>query len=158
MSIAPRLLARLDERLRIVVRPDGSLLGLHVAPSPSGDRWQMCTRRSEDGGATWSDPVSDDELGDPICQASLIRYDAEHLLFSNPNPPVSLERGPRERMTIRLSHDNGESWPAEYVVYEGPSAYSSLTAIQGDRVGILYEKDKDIAFARVPFNHIKKPR
>ncbi len=113
---------------------------------------------SDDGGQTWSDPVADDELGDPVCQASLIRYDDKHLLFSNPSPPISLERGPRERMTIRLSRDNGQNWPAEYVVYEGPSAYSSLTKTTDNRVGILYEKNKDIAFARIPFSHLAQPK
>jgi sialidase-1 len=110
---------------------------------------------SSDGGETWSNPVSDDELGDPICQASIIRYDDKRILFSNPRPPVSLKRGPRERMTIRLSHDNGTTWPSELLVTEAASAYSSLARLPDDRVGLLYEKNKDITFARISIESIR---
>lgn len=103
---------------------------------------------SNDGGASWSDPVFDDELGDPRCQASIIRYDESYFLFSNPNPPVKPERGQRIRMTVKLSEDDGESWTAGYLIDAGPAAYSALVALPKDQVGLLYEKDKDIAFAR----------
>jgi sialidase-1 len=102
---------------------------------------------SNDGGASWSDPIFDDELGDPRCQASLIRYDEKFLLFSNPNPPTQPERGPRIRMTVKLSEDDGQSWSAGFLVDEGPAAYSALVALPKRQVGLLYEKDKDIAFA-----------
>ena len=110
---------------------------------------------SSDGGATWSEPVFDDELVDPICQASIIRYDDKRILFSNPSSAVSLNRGPRERMTIHLSRDNGKSWPSKLLVYEGPSAYSSLAKLSDGKVGLFYEKEKDIAFARIPIKHIR---
>lgn len=110
---------------------------------------------SSDGGSTWTDPTFDDELGDPICQASILRYDKKRILFSNPNPPVSLKRGPRERMSIKLSSDNGETWPAELLIYEGPSAYSSLAKLADGKIGLFYEKDKDIAFARIPIKQIR---
>lgn len=103
---------------------------------------------SNDGGASWSDPVFDDELGDPRCQASLIRYNENYFLFSNPNPSVQPERGERIRMTVKLSEDDGESWTAGYLVDAGPAAYSALVALPKEEVGLLYEKDKDIAFAR----------
>ena len=103
---------------------------------------------SNDGGASWSEPVFDDELGDPRCQASIIRYDQNFLLFSNPNPPVQPERGQRIRMTVKLSEDDGQSWTAGYLIDEGPAAYSALVALPRQQVGLLYEKDKDIAFAK----------
>jgi len=99
--------------------------------------------------------VFDDELSDPICQASIIRYDENRILFSNPNPPVSLERGPREQMTVRLSNDDGQTWAEELLIYEGPSAYSSLAKIPNGKIGLLYEKDKDIAFARFSIDQIR---
>lgn len=109
---------------------------------------------SSDGGETWTPPKSDNELGDPVCQASLIRFDGNRLLFANPNPPVSLKRGPRVNMSIRLSFDDGETWPQSLVVYEGASAYSSLARTGDDRAGLLYEKDKDIVFARIAIEDI----
>ena len=103
---------------------------------------------SNDGGASWSEPVFDDELGDPRCQASIIRYDQNFLLFSNPNPTVQAERGQRIRMTVKLSVDDGQSWTAGYLIDKGPAAYSALVALPKQQVGLLYEKDKDIAFAK----------
>ena len=110
---------------------------------------------SSDGGESWTDPIFDDELGDPICQASLIRYDENRILFSNPNPPISLERGPREQMTVKLSSNDGESWTKELLIYDGPSAYSSLAKLPDGEIGLLYEKDKDIAFAQFSFKQIR---
>lgn len=110
---------------------------------------------SSDNGESWTHPVFDDELSDPICQASIIRYDANRILFSNPNPPVSLERGPREQMTVRLSNDDGQTWAEELLIYEGPSAYSSLAKIPNGKIGLLYEKDKDIAFAQFSIDQIR---
>ena len=46
------------------------------------------------------------------------------LVFSNidtPNPK-------RERCTVWASFDGGETWPVKRLVYDGASAYSSLTA------------------------------
>jgi sialidase-1 len=116
---------------------------------------------SSDGGATWTPPAFDERLGDAQVQASLIRYSwpdepgGGRLLFANPSPPVSPARGPRVRMTVRLSRDDGRTWPAERVIHEGPSAYSSLARLPSGDVGLLYEAgDQDayeaIRLARFP--------
>ena len=111
---------------------------------------------STNGGTSWTKPRNDKHLGDPICQASIIRYDENRILYSNPNPPISLDRGPRERMTVRMSSNDGKTWPKELLIYEGPSAYSSLTKLPDDKVGLFYEKDKDIAFARISIGEINR--
>lgn len=110
---------------------------------------------SKDGGESWSAPISDNELTDPVCQASIIRYDENHLLFSNPHVPWSLKRGPRENMTIHLSYNDGETWPQSLTVYQGTSAYSSLAKVTDGTVGLLYEKEKDIVFAKIPIEAIE---
>ncbi len=33
-------------------------------------------------------------------------------------------------MTIKLSENNGKTWPYAYQVYSGPSAYSDLTNLR----------------------------
>jgi sialidase-1 len=54
-------------------------------------------------------------------------------------------------MTVRLSNDGGRTWPISRVVYEGPSAYSSL-AILGDKtVGMLYERGQAGPYERIMF-------
>ena len=100
---------------------------------------------SSDGGETWTPPRPDAHLGDPQVQASLIRYSwpgedgPGRLLFSNPAPPVSRERGQRVRMTVRSSLDDGRTWPVERLIHGGPAAYSCLARLHDGSVGLLYE-------------------
>ena len=131
-----------DGRLMINMRSQG------FPETPRPRNGYRSISYSSDGGETWSDPEFDDELGDPRCQASLIRYDDHRLLFSNPSPPISPQRGQRIRMTVRLSHDDGDTWPSSLLIYHGPSAYSCLTKIPDGSVGLLYEKNTDIVFSK----------
>ncbi len=95
---------------------------------------------SNDGGATWGPIQFDRTLIEPICQASLIRYGtpAEDkptvLVFSNPASSTT-----RHRLTVRLSRDEGTSWPIKRILHEGPAAYSSLTQLPDDQLACLYE-------------------
>jgi sialidase-1 len=97
-----------------------------------------------DLGKTWIEhPSSGKVLADPGCLGSLYKHvyylngqKKSILFFSNPN---SKER--RERMTIRASFDEGMTWPEEnwILLDEGRSAYSSITSVDDQTIGILYE-------------------
>ena len=110
---------------------------------------------SSDGGETWTPPEFDKHLGDPQVQASLIRYSwpeergGGKLLFSNPGPPISAERGPRVRMTVRVSADDGKTWPASRIIHLGPAAYSTLARLPGGQVGLLYEAGQESAYETI---------
>jgi len=128
----------------VIERDDGSLL-LNMRSQHGKNR--RATATSTDRGATWSEIVFEDALVEPTCQASLIRVEAKGkilLVFAN---PASTKR---ERMTVRLSADQGRTWPAARVLYPKSAAYSSLVALPGEQVGCLYERDgyKEIVFAR----------
>jgi sialidase-1 len=104
---------------------------------------------STDGGETFTKPVEDKELVEPVCQASILRLPGEKggLLFSN---PASTRR---EKMTVRLSTDEGKTWAHARELHAGPAAYSCLTVLPGGEIGCLYERgDKnpyeEIVFAR----------
>lgn len=99
---------------------------------------------SRDGGLTWSTPVLDEALVEPVCQASLIRH-GRALLFSN---PASTKR---ERMTVRLSRDEGKTWPVERVIHEGPAAYSNLVELPDRSVGLLFECGEKAPYERIDF-------
>jgi sialidase-1 len=105
---------------------------------------------SADGGLTYADaPAEDRELVEPPAQASIIRYTApvtdgrSRLLFSN---PASTRR---ERMTVRLSDDEGQTWSAARVVHDGPAAYSSLVTLPDGRIGVLYERGEKSPYERL---------
>jgi sialidase-1 len=109
---------------------------------------------SKDGGATWEPTTNDPQLVESVCQASLICYARSDgakagknlLLFCNPAVPKG-----RNHLTVRLSEDEGKTWPFSRLVCEGSSAYSSLAVLPGGEVGLLYERDdyKKLTLARL---------
>jgi sialidase-1 len=98
---------------------------------------------SKDGGATWSEAVANPALVEPVCQASLVRH-PEGLLFSNPGTDKT-----RTRMTVRLSRDEGKTWPVEKVLHEGPAAYSSLAVLPDGTIACLYERGEKSPYERI---------
>lgn len=103
---------------------------------------------SADGGESWSGQKFDPELVEPICQASLRRYDGEEplLLFSNP-----ADEAKRVNMTVRVSADNGATWPRKLVLHAGPSAYSDLAVLDDGRIACLYERGAEHPYETITF-------
>lgn len=107
---------------------------------------------SKDQGMTWSPVVSDPTLIEPVCQASLIRYTLSpqftksRLLFSNP-----ATQDKRIKMTLRVSYDEGQSWPVAKLLNAGPSGYSCLTVLHDMRIGCLYERGDRSSIDKVTF-------
>jgi sialidase-1 len=107
---------------------------------------------TDDGGLTWSQLAHDPNLPEPVCQASFIRYTArrdgykkDRLLFCNP------ASGRREKMTVRLSYDEGQTWPVSKVIHAGPAAYSCLTVLADGTIGLLYERGQANAYETITF-------
>ncbi|MEQ9071955.1 MAG: sialidase family protein, partial [Gimesia chilikensis] len=48
----------------------------------------------------------------------------------------------REKMTVRLSKDVGQTWAASRLVTPGSAAYSSLALLKNGQAGLLYERDR----------------
>lgn len=131
---------------QVVELTDGSLL---FSRRKAPNRVMMY---SKDEGQTWTQPVAEPDLPDPDCQGSMIRYTREddgytknRLLFANPVSGAiaagSVESDPRGRfnITVRMSYDEGKSWPVEKLIRKGPGAYSSMTVFPDGSVGILFE-------------------
>lgn len=102
------------------------------------------------------DTRPDPALVDSGVQASLIRYtfraQAEwggrsRILFSNPSSPHA-----RRGLTVRLSYDEGQTWPVSKLVDPGPSSYSDLVIQDDMRVGVLYEQGNQGGIAYVNFS------
>ncbi len=130
------------------VAGDGSelLINMRNHWARSGKRPELAGRRlisrSRDNGLTWTEPTRDEALIEPTCQASLIRYswptDSQRstLLFANPDSTSK-----RERMTVRVSHDEGRTWPTSKLIDPGPSGYCCLTRLKDGRIGLVFERD-----------------
>ena len=100
---------------------------------------------TSDLGKTWtSHPASRSVLNEPVCMASTHKHrytkngkPASVLLFSNPNTKTG-----RNHMTIKMSFDDGLTWPKEHwmLLDEWNSfGYSCITSIDEHTIGILYE-------------------
>lgn len=102
---------------------------------------------SADGGETFSKPMEDDALIEPVCQASILRLPGEKggILFSN---PASTKR---EKMTVKRSRDDGKTWAEPLLLHAGPSAYSCLTILPGGEIGCLYERGTKSAYEEIVF-------
>jgi sialidase-1 len=122
---------------------------------------------SPDGASNWTPPRFQPELLEPICMAGLLAVPGRPgtLLFSNP-ATVGLDeqgrerpnsRGKREKLTIRLSTDNGATWPASRVLEPGKSAYSDLAALPDGTVLCFCEVDNRLRLARFSIDWVTRP-
>ena len=141
---------------QVVELADGTLM-LNMRSYQANNR--RLVARSKDGGLTWSKPVEDPALIEPVCQASILRYPGEKgaILFSN---PASTRR---EKMTVRLSRDEGQTWPIARELHAGPAAYSCLAVLPDGTVACLYERGEKnpyetITLARFSFNWLTEKR
>ena len=107
---------------------------------------------SDDGSTGWTTPVFHDELVEPICMGSLIRLSAQpgdsrnRVLFANPdsNEPRDPERPEgnykRQNVTVRLSYDEGRTWPVKKSIERGVSGYSDLATGPDGTIFCIYER------------------
>ncbi|MBT6582589.1 MAG: exo-alpha-sialidase, partial [Bacteroidetes Order II. Incertae sedis bacterium] len=123
---------------KIVELLDGSWM-INSRANGKGLRW---VHISSDEGLTWTS-YPEPNLIDPGCNGSIIRhtakrdgYDRDRLLFAN-----AKSADKRENMTVRISYDEGRTWSEGKTIYEGGSAYSSLTILENGDIGLFFEKD-----------------
>lgn len=104
---------------------------------------------SADGGESWGEVVPHTALPSPNCQNGLLRYSfakadskggKSRLLFSSPSSRN------RTNGIVKMSYDDGKTWPVEKALGPGSFAYSVLTRVKPGVVGILYESDGKIRF------------
>ena len=105
---------------------------------------------TKDMGKSWTVHRSDHGvLPEPVCMASLISHDlvdgGRVLFFSNPN-----SKHRREKMTVRMSLDQGKTWPKSILLDQKGGAYSSLSMVNDRTLGILYESSvADMVFQKI---------
>ncbi|MCJ8165696.1 glycoside hydrolase [Pontibacter sp. E15-1] len=108
---------------------------------------------SNDGGATWDSTYFDKQLPDPVNQGSILRVGKKNgqaiLAFSN-----AADTQHRDNLTLRISFDEGRTWPRKFVIAKSPNgekdyaAYSDLVKTGKKEIGVLYEKN---GYAQIVF-------
>ena len=107
---------------------------------------------SSDGGLSWTNQQHDSSLIEPICQASIQSYfsgEQHRLFFTNPADTAS-----RVNMTLRMSPDDGHTWPTSLVLHTGPAAYSDLV-IEDEIMGALFEAGEENPYERIVYTSFR---
>jgi arylsulfatase A-like enzyme len=138
---------------QIVQLGNGSIM-INCRDNRGGSRSIYTTN---DLGQTWSEhPTTRKALPEPVCNADILRIvHPKHgplVFFSNPNTT----RG-RHHFTMKVSNDEGMTWPAKWhTLYdERPgSGYSTLTQIDDEHVGVLYEGPGELYFLRFSIDEL----
>lgn len=137
---------------------DGSVM-LNVRSESKAHRRLVTV--SPNGASGWSAPKFDDALVEPICMGAIVRLSRaadgrgkDRILFSNPDnlaksggkeePGKSRDR---KNGTVRLSYDEGRTWPVKKAVEPGWSAYSDLAIAQDGAILCFYGRGSKPGFA-----------
>ncbi|HBG28542.1 MAG: hypothetical protein A2Y10_19865 [Planctomycetes bacterium GWF2_41_51] len=127
----------------------GTLMRNDRATSPYKGYYSRLVSYSYNQGSTWSAWQIRQDLADPICQGSIISCDPTAsqriLLFSNAADTT------RIKMTVKMSFDDGYTWPRSKLIFAKHSAYSSLALFADGSVGLFYENGDDMPYRRMTF-------
>lgn len=136
---------------QIVELADGSLM-LNMRSYATDDQAKRrAVALSRDGGLTFEPLYHDPALIEPVCQASFVRFTRDcchardRLLFAN---PASTKR---EKMTVKLSYDEGKTWAVARELYAGPSAYSALAVLPDLSAACLYERGQKRPYEQITY-------
>jgi sialidase-1 len=111
---------------------------------------------SSNGGASWDTTYFDTTLIDPVNEGSLLtichKRKENVLAFCNAADTVN-----RNNLTLRISYNDGKAWTKKFVVDKNNNkkdytAYSDLTKISKNRLGILYERNN---YSEIVFTTLK---
>ena len=140
---------------------DGKVM-LNVRSESKPQRRLITT--SADGVKDWSAPRFDEGLFEPVCFASLVRLrDARTLVFSNPDPET--KKRDRKNLTLKVSEDDGATWPVSRVLEADRTGYSDLAQLSDGTLLCFYERSSTdgksdaktgvLTLARVPLNWLR---
>jgi hypothetical protein len=110
---------------------------------------------SQDGGKTWSPhrpglPVS--PVGCVIERYTLKSAgdDRDRIIWTGPKGPD------RQNLVVRVSYDEGQSFPVERFIYAGHAAYSGLTILKDKSVGVLWERGAGHGYQFITFTRLTR--
>jgi sialidase-1 len=112
---------------------------------------------SKNGATNWSEPYFADAFFEPICFGSMCRFSMQpyqtknRILFCNPDSrqdpwiaktsatPRSARNRHRTNLTIRMSYDEGNTWPVSKVIDPGIAGYSDIAVTPDGLIHVFYE-------------------
>jgi sialidase-1 len=148
--------ARIDTTEAQVVETEPGTLMLNCRDNRGGSRTVVTSR---DLGKTWTPhPTDRGALPEPVCMASLLRWDhpSHGTFFAFSNPAAT---DGRHNLTVKISRDMALTWPASMHTLYDPrrgSGYSCLAPADDDHLGVLYEGPCEMYFMRLPLAELLK--
>jgi sialidase-1 len=128
----------------------------YMNEQPAGRRAVTIGRFTGNDTVEYAPTRFDTALVCPAVQASMIRYSTSQqtgyggksrLLFANPSHPAA-----RYNLMVRLSYDEGQSWPVSKTIDPGPAAYCDLVIQEDRQIGTLYERGNQGGIAYTCFS------
>ncbi len=134
---------------------DGRVM-LNVRSESKAHRRLITT--SPDGATNWSTPKFDEALLEPICMAGIVRYNHDGkglILFSNPHnleggregKPEPGKSRDRKNVSVKISRDEGQTWPVNKLLENGPSMYSDIAVTHNGTILCFYGRGTKPGFA-----------
>jgi len=140
-------------------RSDGSVLLL--SRNVSAPNRKLITV-GPDGATGWGVPTFQADVPEPVCMAGLVAHPTRPgmMVMSCPDSlprddagaEIPAGRAKRRNLALRVSLDDGRTWPHVRVLEPGPSAYSDLAVLPDGTLVCLYEAGDAIVAARIPFD------
>lgn len=115
---------------------------------------KIATAVSVDGGETFGQISIDENTLDCECQSSIIKIDyngKSYHILTNPHNEKSRRLG-----QMKISDNNTSSWRYTKTIENGDFAYSCMTLLKDDTIGVLYEGiGVDIFFKKIKLADLK---
>ncbi len=141
------------DECQVVELADHRLM-LDIRQQKGPHRWRVT---SDDGGLTWS-PPQPGETVTPVCCAmercptQAPPGDRDLLVWTGP-------RGPdRNNLVARVSRDGGRTFGEEQRMYAGPAAYSDITVLSDQSIGVLWERGTNKGYEFISFTRLERVR
>ncbi len=124
------------DEAKVTELADGRIL---MSIRHSNRRWYNI---SEDGGETWQPNTSTwNDLIAPACNGDMIRFTSENQGQDKNRLLHSLPYGnSREKVTVYVSYDEGQTWPTSKCIVPYSAAYSSLCILPDGTIGLYVEE------------------
>jgi sialidase-1 len=145
------LVQALGDESQVVELADGAVM----MDTRQGNGERRYVSISRDNGAKWSWPVTGQTVVGVA--TSIERYtlkaaggDRNRLLWTGPAGPG------RKHLVLRVSYDEGQTWPNEKTLYGGIAAYSELAVLKDGTMGVLWERGVSEVTQFVTFTRVNR--
>jgi sialidase-1 len=141
-GMVPATFPGANECMVAELNPDTLYMNFRTKDSAKrrGESW------STDDGLTWSSPMLNKALLDPICQASILTTSTPgFLIFANP------ASAKRERLAFKVSTDTGRTWTEDKVLWPGAAAYSCMLELPNNTIGCIFEAGEHSPYESIRF-------